>query len=91
MQIPTAFSPNGDNNNDRFRPLNINTEYIRAFRIFNRWGEIVYDNKSLSDGGWDGTINGTEQPRDSYIYILEVADPVTNKTSQLRGEFTLVR
>jgi len=91
LNLPTAFTPNGDNRNERFRPLNFPVSNIRKFTIFNRWGQVVYDDNTLSNGGWDGTLNGVEQPRDAYVYVLEVQEPQKTTTTTLRGEFMLVR
>ncbi len=89
--MPSAFTPNGDGENDLFRPAILEGAQLRAFRIYNRWGQLVYNSTDLVDGGWDGTINGTAQPRDAYIYYIEFQlgnDPTPQK---IRGEFTLIR
>ncbi len=91
LGFPNAFTPNGDGQNDRFRPIRLESEYIRNFKIFNRWGEIVYDNKNLSDGGWDGSYKGENQPREVYIYVISYQRPEDNSVQTLRGEFTLIR
>ncbi len=91
LNLPSAFTPNGDNNNERFRPLNFPVSNIRKFTIFNRWGQVVYDDNTLTNGGWDGKLNGVEQPRDAYVYLLEVQEPQKTTTTTLRGEFTLIR
>ncbi|MBL7739607.1 MAG: PKD domain-containing protein, partial [Chitinophagaceae bacterium] len=57
--VPNTFSPNGDGSNDRFYPRGRGLYSIKTLRIFNRWGEIVFErhdfpvNNALS--GWDGT------------------------------------
>jgi gliding motility-associated-like protein len=89
--IPTAFSPDGDGSNDFFRPLNLNTEFIREFKIYNRWGNLVYDSPTLSGGGWDGTFNNTEQPRDVYMFLLTYKFPQNPEPITIRGEVTLMR
>jgi gliding motility-associated-like protein len=91
LGMPTAFTPNGDGENDFFRPAQLNAQYVKSFRIFNRWGEIIYDNADISNGGWDGTYKGALQPRDAYIYFLEYQLPQDAEPIKLRGEFTLVR
>jgi gliding motility-associated-like protein len=91
IAFPTAFTPNGDVNNERFRPLNFPSTNINKFTIFNRWGQVVYDDKALTNGGWDGTLNGSEQPRDTYVYVIEIQEPQKTETTILRGEFTLIR
>jgi gliding motility-associated-like protein len=89
--IPTAFTPNGDGSNDRFRPIDLDGRFVKSFRVFNRWGQVVYDNAQISDGGWDGTFKGEDQPKDVYLYILEYQLPQDSQPTILRGEVTLVR
>jgi gliding motility-associated-like protein len=89
--FPTAFSPNSDGRNERFRPIDLDAQYLRSFKVFNRWGQLVYDNAQLSDGGWDGTLKGSEQPSDVYLYVVEYQLPQDAEPTVLRGEITLVR
>lgn len=91
LGMPNGFSPDGDNQNDRFQPAGLVGATVKTFRIFNRWGQLVYDNADLSNGGWDGTHNGQAQPRDTYIYFVEFQLPSEPKLRQLRGEVTLLR
>ena len=57
--VPNAFTPNGDGKNDLMFPFTINIRQIVFFRIFNRWGELVYETSSFG-GGWDGMHKGKE-------------------------------
>ncbi len=91
LGIPTAFTPNGDNNNDRFRPVQLIGAEVLDFKVYNRWGTLVYDNKDLSNGGWDGSHNDQPQPRDVYIYVLEFRFPNESQNRNFRGEVTLIR
>jgi gliding motility-associated-like protein len=88
-QIPTAFSPNGDGNNDIFRVVDIELESIIEFKIYNRWGQIIYDNPKIAE--WDGTYNGIMQNRDAYIYIISWNRPDDGKVEKRRGSITLLR
>jgi gliding motility-associated-like protein len=89
--LPTAFTPNGDGENDKFRPVGLDAQYIQTFTIFNRWGQKLYDDATLTDGGWDGTWKGVDQPREVYIVILTYQFPQDPNPIMLRGEFTLLR
>ncbi len=91
LGFPTAFTPNGDGDNDRFRPIQLNTEFVKNFRVFNRWGQMIYETTDLNDGGWDGTYKGAEQPREVYIYYLQYQLPQDSAPQEMRGEFTLMR
>jgi gliding motility-associated-like protein len=89
--LPTAFTPNGDGENDRFRPVGLPAQYIQTFTIFNRWGQCLYEDAALTDGGWDGNWKGEAQPRDVFIVILTYQLPQDPNPVVLRGEFTLLR
>jgi len=89
--IPTAFTPNGDGLNDVFRPVTLSADEIISFRIFNRFGQLVYNGDDLENGGWDGTINGTPQPRAVYIYILEYQKASDPEPQVIKGQVTLLR
>ena len=70
----SAFSPNGDGVNDRFKIGNLNYYPGATVQIFNRWGELVYNCKKdcdLESNGWDGRdMKGNPVPFDSYHYII---------------------
>ena len=87
--IPTAFSPNGDGTNDLFKVVNMDKQFIREFKIYNRWGELVYDNADEAE--WDGKFKGTEQPRDVYMYIISWESSTGNGDVIKRGNITLLR
>ena len=89
LGMPTAFSPNGDGLNDYYRPANIDPQFVQVFRIYNRWGQLIYDGTNL-ENQWDGTYQGQPQPTEVYIYYLEYQQP-GQEGQQIRGEFTLLR
>jgi gliding motility-associated-like protein len=68
--IPNVFSPNGDGRNDTYFPFTINIKEIRFFRIFNRWGELVFETKAFGEG-WNGMYKGKLQPTDAYVWTAE--------------------
>lgn len=86
--VPTAFTPNGNNINDRLRPLgNIGT--INYFRIYNRWGNMLYQT-NINGEGWDGKYRGVLQQSDTYTWILsgKMSD---GKPFTLSGKTVLIR
>ena len=87
-KIPNAFSPNNDGTNDIFRVVDLNLQYLKEFKVYNRWGKLVYDNLQ---GSWDGTFNGTEQPREAYLYIISWQMPSDPNPVLKRGTVTLLR
>lgn len=94
LAIPNAFTPNGDGLNDYFYPLISRDISVKEFRIFNRWGDIVYDNATAP--GWDGKILGQAQPIGTYVYHLMINYPDVNQGGVMvskiyTGSITLVR
>ena len=88
LGLPTAFSPNGDGENDIL--------YVRGaaivtldLKIFNRWGQLVFETTS-QDKGWDGKYNGQPQPIDAYAYVLN-ATFIDGSAKLLKGNITLLR
>ncbi len=74
--IPNTFSPNGDNMNDYFYPRGTGLFTIKSFRIFNRWGQIVYEKVNFSPNdaasGWDGKYDGAVLKPDVFVYVIEL-------------------
>lgn len=74
--VPNTFSPNGDGVNDVFYVRGRGLERVKTLRIFNRWGEIVFEqnNFPVNDAsyGWDGKVKGNRPQQGVYIYQLEV-------------------
>lgn len=92
--IPNIFTPNGDGENDFFKPVilgksNKSNLKFKTFKVFNRWGNLIYDNQS-PQSGWDGKINGVLAPPDVYAYYLE-CDIHDCQTIKKKGNITLVR
>ncbi len=86
--IPNSFTPNGDGRNDLFRvPPDIDAELI-SFRVFNRFGELVWQT-SDSSRGWDGTVKGKIAPNGSYAYQIMVRQD--QEVLEIKGTVTLIR
>lgn len=66
---PNAFSPNGDGINDEYKPLFSNPEHEYRLRIFDRWGELVFDCHG-SDCAWNGRKDSKNLPSGVYIMLL---------------------
>lgn len=65
IRIPTAFTPNGDGNNDVFRAIEAPKTSAVEIKIYNRWGELIF--QSDNNTGWDGKWKGVLQPTESYV------------------------
>ncbi len=87
VEMPTVFSPNNDDVNDTFGPVYYPPLVIERFQVFDRWGELVFDNKNER---WDGTLNDKPLPPDVYIYLVKVNYP-DGTSKQIKGDITLVR
>lgn len=70
ITIPTAFSPNGDGKNEVLVPVVNDIESIRYFRIYNRWGQLVFFTDQL-DTGWDGSFKGGSAVSGTYVWEIE--------------------
>lgn len=91
VYVPTAFTPDQDGRNDRFRLLSNDTAIqISEFKIYNRWGQIVYDNENGLNG-WDGTFNGSPAPVGVYAYQVTYVGSGNVQPVKLHGEVTLLR
>lgn len=69
VDVPDAFTPNGDGENDIIYPAGWGLNEILEFKIFNRWGELVFES-TPSTPGWDGYYKGELQNMDTYIYFV---------------------
>jgi gliding motility-associated-like protein len=88
--MPTAFSPNNDGKNDIFKPKLRPGSDILEFRVYNRWGELIYDFNSNVSDGWDGTYKNVQQPIGVYAYYI-VIKGASGKTTNMQGNLTLLR
>ncbi|MBS1746817.1 MAG: gliding motility-associated C-terminal domain-containing protein [Bacteroidetes bacterium] len=87
--IPTAFTPNGDGRNDVFRPIVAGMKKFMYLRIYNRWGQLLF-NSGNPGVGWDGTFKGQKQPAGAYVYVIQAVD-YTDKPYLKKGTFVLIR
>ncbi len=88
IDVPSAFSPNGDGANDILYVRGFGVKEM-DFRIFNRWGELVFQSNSLDDG-WDGTLRGADQEVEVYVYTLTGEFDDGDKFD-LQGNISLLR
>ena len=90
LEIPNAFSPNGDGQNDVFK-VKEGHQSIVSFHgyIFNRWGKKIYDWTDIN-GGWDGTVNGHDA-KDGVYYVIIKARGADGRNYNLRRDVNLLR
>lgn len=87
--VPNAFTPNGDGRNDFFNVVSKGSVEIVEFRVYNRWGKLVYDNNDPTNG-WNGQDNGNPAPSDVYAYYIIVRYPDGSEFIE-QGDVTLIR
>lgn len=92
--IPNAFSPDGDGTNDVLMVRGKGIATVKYFRIFNRWGQLVFERSNINANdlqqGWDGKVNGVLAQPDVYVYTAE-AVCTGGSTFVYKGNVTLVR
>ena len=87
--VPTAFTPNNDGRNDFLRPIMLGMKELKYFRIYNRWGQLVYDMRT-NERGWDGTLKGLPQSTSVYVWMVEILG-LDNRRYFQKGTVTLIR
>jgi gliding motility-associated-like protein len=68
--LPKAWTPNGDGHNDKLYPLTVHIKQLFYFRIFDRWGQLMFETTEIGKG-WDGMFNGKQQVMDVYTWTVE--------------------
>jgi gliding motility-associated-like protein len=86
--VPSAFSPDGNGINDRLRPIIVGIRDIKSFRIYSRWGNLIFSTKDISLG-WDGKYKGAILPVDTYTWVFEGVDE-DGKSIIVSGKTTLI-
>lgn len=87
--VPSAFTPNGDGDNDTFKPVWGNV-YVESFEVYSRWGQRIYLG-SGEEASWDGnTLEGEPVESGSYVWKLTVVDDSGKLTSK-SGSLFLIR
>jgi len=94
LWLPNTFTPNGDGQNDRFYPHGKGITSVTRFRIYNRWGEVIYDMTNMPTDdpnyGWDGTYKNQQLKPDVFVYYI-TAKCSTGEPLEIKGDITLVR
>ena len=88
LAAPNAFTP-GNGPNSTFKLVKLGVAQLNYFRIYNRWGNKVYESNDI-DAGWDGNYKGVPQPYDVYVYEIEAVTSA-GRTFTKTGNVTLIR
>ncbi|HQW61195.1 MAG TPA: gliding motility-associated C-terminal domain-containing protein, partial [Ferruginibacter sp.] len=86
--VPTAFSPNGDGRNDIFRPIPSGIVKTNWFRVYNRFGNLLFETNEWLKG-WDGRYRGRKQPIGAYVWMIQGVDN-NGKIIEKKGTVILV-
>ncbi len=89
LYVPTAFTPNGDGLNDIFYPFPVGIKSINYFKVFNRWGQLLFSSTTLYQG-WDGKLQGVEQPTGAYVFMAQGVDK-NGKLLTRQGTVAMIR
>jgi gliding motility-associated-like protein len=89
IEVPTAFTPNGDGHNDLLDIFAVGITKFSYFRVFNRWGHMVFETSDLTKL-WDGTNRGMEQATETFVWTAEGIG-VDGSIIRKRGQTVLIR
>jgi len=90
IYFPTAFTPNKDGLNDKYKPLISGRILLYEFAVYNRYGQLVFKSK-IPDEGWDGIFNNSGNPLPgSYVWVCKYQF-FNQPAYQKKGMFTLIR
>ena len=87
--VPTGFTPNNDRNNDILRPIALGMRSLDYFRVFDRWGKMVYST-SQKGQGWDGSFKGNPQDPGTYVWMA-AGTTFTGEQIVRKGYAVLIR
>jgi gliding motility-associated-like protein len=85
-----AFTPNGDGNNDFFKPGVNGTMIDYELNVFNRWGALIYSSKEVGTG-WDGRFKGALVDEGTYLWIVNYRKVSGGQKLTLRGNVTVIK
>ena len=90
IDVPTGFTPNNDGLNDNFGPHNALKADNYEFRVYNRWGQLVFESRNWRER-WDGKVKGVQQATGTYVWMLKYTNRETMKDVFKKGTVTLIR
>lgn len=94
VHIPNAFTPDNNGKNDKFFILGQGVRIIKSLKVFNRWGEVIFEKKNFypndQSAGWNGKFKGLEAPAGAYVYFAEM-ECEAGSSFMRKGTVTLIR
>ncbi len=89
IYVPSGFTPDGNGLNDILLAIPVGIREFRYFRIYNRWGQLVFATQNPATG-WNGQLGGANQPTGTYVWIAEAID-FRGNLMQRKGTVTIIR
>jgi gliding motility-associated-like protein len=92
VNVPNAFTPNGDGINEGFCPI-FNDPALAAdytFMIFDRWGLLIFESTTIHEK-WNAKLNSVDVPEDVYVWKMHCRDIITKEVYDRIGHVTVVR
>jgi gliding motility-associated-like protein len=89
IYVPTGFTPNGNGINERLRPVLIGFAKVNYFRIYDRWGKMLFSMNS-DQPGWDGRVNGKTVDVQTVVWMIEAVD-VDGKVHHKQGTTVVIK
>jgi len=90
VDVPTAFTPNGDGTNDVIYVDGWGIKKLNYFRIYNRWGQLLFESTDIKVG-WNGLFNNIPQNMETYVYQVSAETFVDAEAVLKTGSFKLIR
>jgi gliding motility-associated-like protein len=94
VTVPTAFTPNEDQINDRLYVRGKTGTKVLVFRVYDRWGELLFETQNANvndpDAGWDGKFKGQPMTSGMYVWYID-AEYIDGAKEILKGNTTLIR
>ena len=87
--VPNAFSPNNDGINDIFRAIPVGIAQTEYFRVFNRYGQLIFETNQWLKG-WDGRFKGKTQPIGVYVWVVKGIDK-NGRIVEMKGTVMIVK
>ncbi len=87
--VPNTFTPNNDGRNDELRPYMIGIKQLYFFRVYNRWGQLVYETHDAAKG-WNGRQKSAPAEMQTVVWMLEALG-ADNKVYKAKGTTVLMR
>ena len=90
LEVPNTITPNDDKEGDKFELVHKGIKKVNSYKIYNRWGQVVFDGANDLSAAWDGTFNGEQQPMGVYVYYVS-ATTIYGTEIVLSKNLTLIR